>query len=111
MMISKIHSSGNQYHEAYVWNWLLNETEPVVAGELETDNSNLLFNYAKSYLERVNHTKPAIPFYEPELPLLDGLSIPGCIRDGAPDVWGRRVIINKNLGMQDLTQRRLSLMN
>ena len=99
--------SDNQYSEAYVWIWLPNETEPVVAGKLETDNGNLLFNYGKSYLERVNDTKPAISIYEPELPLksgtlplLDGLSMPGCIRDGAPDAWGRRVIINKKLGMK-----------
>jgi len=26
--------------------------------------------------------------------------MPGCIRDGAPDAWGRRVIINKKLGMK-----------
>ncbi|WP_232340006.1 hypothetical protein [Ketobacter nezhaii] len=32
------------------------------------------------------------------LPLLDGLTMPGCIRDSAPDAWGRRVIINKKLG-------------
>jgi len=32
--------------------------------------------------------------------LLDGLSMPGCIRDGAPDAWGRRVIINKQLGLR-----------
>jgi serine/threonine-protein kinase HipA len=107
MMTSKTHNSDNQYHEAYVWLWLPNETEPVIAGKLETDNGNLLFNYGKSYLERVNDTKPAIPIYEPELPLksgtlplLDGLSMPGCIRDGAPDAWGRRVIINKKLGMK-----------
>ena len=106
-MTSDNHNSGNQYHEAYVWIWLPNETEPVVAGKLETDNGNLLFNYGKSYLERVNDTIPAIPIYEPELPLeagtlplLDGLSMPGCIRDGAPDAWGRRVIINKKLGMK-----------
>ena len=100
-------TSDNQYKEAYVWIWLPNETEPVVAGKLETDNGNLLFNYGKSYLERINDTKPAIPIYEPELPLktgalplLDGLNMPGCIRDGAPDAWGRRVIINKILGMK-----------
>ncbi len=100
-------TSDNQYSEAYVWIWLPHETEPVVAGKLETDNGNLLFNYGKSYLEGVNDIKPAIPIYEPELPLkagtlplLDGLSIPGCIRDGAPDAWGRRVIINKKLGMK-----------
>ena len=107
MMISEKLSSKNHYREAFVWIWLPEETEPVVAGRLEVDNNNLLFNYGKSYLERINDTKPAIPIYEPELPLkagalplLDGLSMPGCIRDGAPDAWGRRVIINKKLGLK-----------
>ena len=100
-------TSEKHYNEAYVWIWLPGETEPIVAGRLEADNGNLLFNYGKSYLERVNDTKPAIPIYEPELPLkagtlplLEGLSMPGCIRDGAPDAWGRRVIINKKLGLK-----------
>jgi len=100
-------TSEKHYNEAYVWIWLPRETEPIVAGRLEADNGNLLFNYGKSYLERVNDTKPAIPIYEPELPLkagtlplLEGLSMPGCIRDGAPDAWGRRVIINKKLGLK-----------
>lgn len=91
--------------EAYVWIWLPDETEPVVAGRLEADNGNILFNYGKSYLERARDKKPAIAIYEPELPLKagalplhEGLSIPGCIRDAAPDAWGRRVIINKKLG-------------
>ncbi|WP_341327764.1 HipA N-terminal domain-containing protein [Methylotuvimicrobium sp. KM2] len=81
-------------------------TEPVVAGKLEADDQgNIHFNYGKSYLERVKDTPPAIPIYLPELPLKkgvlplpDGLSMPGCIRDAAPDAWGRRVIINKKLG-------------
>jgi len=93
--------------EAFVWIWLPKETQPVVAGKLEDDNGNILFNYGKSYLERINDTNPAISIYEPELPLkagslplLDGLSMPGCIRDSAPDAWGRRVIINKKLGQK-----------
>ncbi|MCB1816052.1 MAG: type II toxin-antitoxin system HipA family toxin [Candidatus Competibacteraceae bacterium] len=91
--------------EAYVWIWLPDETEPVVAGRLEADNGNVLFNYGKSYLDRVAESKVAIPIYAPELPLrtgvlplLKGLTMPGCIRDAAPDAWGRRVIINKILG-------------
>gem|GEM_PF-2320007 len=32
------------------------------------------------------------------IPLLPGLSMPACIRDGSPDAWGRRVIINRKLG-------------
>ncbi len=93
--------------EAFVWIWLPGETEPVVAGRLEADNGNVLFNYGKSYLDRIGDSKPAIAIYEPELPLKagvlplpEGLSMPGCIRDAAPDAWGRRVIINKKLGLK-----------
>jgi serine/threonine-protein kinase HipA len=60
-----------------------------------------LFNYGQSYLQRGN----AIAIYDTELPLrqgllplLSGLSIPGCLRDAAPDAWGRRVILNKKFG-------------
>ena len=93
--------------QAFVWIWLPNETQPVVAGRLEVDNGNILFNYGKSYLERVNDSKPVMPIYEPELPLQAGvlplpagLTMPGCIRDAAPDAWGRRVIINKKRGLK-----------
>lgn len=93
--------------DAFVWIWLPGETEPVVAGRLEADNGNIMFNYGKSYLERVGGSKPAIAIYEPELPLRagllplpEGLTMPGCIRDAAPDAWGRRVIINKMLGLK-----------
>jgi serine/threonine-protein kinase HipA len=101
MMTSK------QAREAFVWLWLPGETQPVVAGKLETDNGNMRFNYGKSYLDRIHEKNPAIPIYEPELPLisgilplLPGLNMPGCIRDAAPDAWGRRVIINKKLGLK-----------
>ncbi len=100
-------TSNEKYSEAFVWIWLPDETRPVVAGKLDVDNNNILFNYGKSYLQRVNDTRPAISIYEPELPLkfgalslLDGLSMPGCIRDAAPDAWGRRVIINKKFGLK-----------
>lgn len=95
-------TSKQDYKEAFVWIWLPEETQPVVSGRLAPDGDNLIFNYGKSYLERV---KDAVPIYEPELPLrpgalplLDGLTVPGCIRDSAPDAWGRRVIINRRLG-------------
>ncbi|MBV1921074.1 MAG: type II toxin-antitoxin system HipA family toxin [Pseudomonadales bacterium] len=106
MMISK-GSYAESYTEAYVWIWLPDNTEPVVAGKLEADGDKVYFNYGKSYLERVNDTRPAISIYEPELPLkagvlplLGGLTINGCIRDAAPDAWGRRVIINRKLGLK-----------
>ena len=100
MMISK-----SADREAYVWLWLPGATEPVVAGKLELDDrGNVQFNYGQSYLERAT----AIPIYEPELPLkkgvlplLEGLTVPGCIRDCAPDAWGRRVILNKKFGQKE----------
>lgn len=91
--------------EAYVWIWLPGETKPIVAGKLEAENDIIHFNYGKSYLGRVNDKNTAISIYEPELPLkpgvlplLNGLEMPNCIRDAAPDAWGRRVIVNKMLG-------------
>lgn len=93
--------------EAFVWIWLPDETEPVVAGRLEADDGNILFNYGRSYLDRIGDSKPAIAIYEPELPLKtgvlplpEGLTMPGCIRDASPDAWGRRVIVNKKLGLK-----------
>lgn len=99
--------TSNGDKEAFVWIWLPDETEPVVAGRLEADNGNVLFNYGRSYLERIGDQTPAIPIYEPELPLKagilplpEGLTMPGCIRDAALDAWGRRVILNKKLGLK-----------
>ena len=87
--------------EAYVWIWLPNVTAPVVAGRISRDGDRLIFNYGRSYLDR--HDR--IPIYEPELPLRSGaiapdagLSMAGCLRDGAPDAWGRRVILNRVFG-------------
>jgi serine/threonine-protein kinase HipA len=91
----------SKYVEAYVWTWLQGQTKPIVAGLLSANGTQLVFNYGRSYLER----KDAAPLYEPELPLrtgilplLDGLSMPNCIRDAAPDAWGRRVILNRKFG-------------
>ncbi|GGH05140.1 phosphatidylinositol kinase [Glycocaulis albus] len=86
---------------AYVWTWLPGATQPVVAGRLVQDGGRLPFTYGASYRRREN----AIPLYEPELPLqegtiapLNGLGMASCIRDGSPDAWGRRVIINRLTG-------------
>ncbi|MBU1172879.1 MAG: type II toxin-antitoxin system HipA family toxin [Proteobacteria bacterium] len=99
--------TSNVEKEAFVWIWLPGETEPVVAGRLESDKGAIFFNYGKSYLDRIGDSKPAIAIYEPELPLNagilplpEGLTMPGCIRDAAPDAWGRRVIINKKFGLK-----------
>ena len=96
-------SNQSGYSEAFVWIWLPGATEPVVAGKLTADADKLIFNYGRSYLNRKN----AISIYDAELPLkpgalplLSGLIMPGCIRDAAPDAWGRRVLINKKLGLK-----------
>lgn len=86
---------------AFVWIWLPDSSTPVVAGKLTKQDSNLVFNYGQSYLTRENKISifdKELPLQAGELPLLDGLSIPGCIRDGSPDAWGRRVILNKKFG-------------
>lgn len=89
--------------EVFVWIWLPDATEPVVAGRIEIDGARLVFNYGRSYLDK----RGSLPIYEPELPLksgaiepLPGLSMAGCLRDSAPDAWGRRVIINRLLGQK-----------
>ncbi len=91
----------SDYSEAFVWIWLPEKTEPVVAGKLTAVGPTYVFNYGKSYLRRDN----AIAIYDVELPLrqghiplLPGLNMPGCLRDAAPDAWGRRVILNKKFG-------------
>lgn len=91
--------------KCYVWRWLPGATEPVVAGELRFDgNGRQRFVYGRSYLERAN----AVPIYEPELPLrqgghepIDGLDHFSCLRDAAPDAWGRRVIENRLFGRRE----------
>lgn len=89
--------------EAFVWIWLPGALEPVIAGRIELDGGVYAFNYGRSYLERAD----AIPIYAPELPLHRGriapnapLDMAGCLRDGAPDAWGRRVIINRLTGLR-----------
>ncbi len=91
--------------EAYVWIWLPQTTQPVVAGKLTQHSQKFCFNYGKSYLERDN----AIALYDKELPLRTGLIypqnelvIPNCIRDASPDAWGRRVILNRHYGHKSM---------
>src|SRR5690554_2852165 len=97
-------TSKGSTEELFVWAWLPGATEPVISGRLYRDPNNpsiYNFNYGGTYLERSD----AIPIYSPELPLqrgrIDpppGLSMPGSIRDGSPDAWGRRVIIHRLMG-------------
>ena len=91
--------------EAYVWIWLPGETKPVIAGRIVRDGRRLLFNYGQSYLARDDR----MPIYEPELPLRSGAIAPiadmtmaGCLRDAAPDAWGRRVMLNRVAGRSNV---------
>lgn len=91
------------YLEAYVWVWLPDAAEPVVAGLLTKQGQQLVFNYGRSYLARPD----AIALYAPELSLqqgmirlIPGLNMPSCLRDASPDAWGRRVLINRKLGLK-----------
>lgn len=88
---------------AFVWVWLPDAEAPIVAGRIEREAGRYLFNYGRSYLENAK----AIPLYLPELPLEAGqqeppapLTIASALRDAAPDAWGRRVIINRLMGLQ-----------
>lgn len=94
-------TSEQSHTQAYVWVWLPASTQPVVAGLLSQRGEQLVYNYGRSYLARNN----SISLYEPELPLrsgvlplLNGLNMPNCVRDAAPDAWGRRIIINRKFG-------------
>lgn len=86
----------------FVWIWLPDTTEPVVAGRLFGQPDGVVaFLYGQSYLK----APAAIPVYLPELPLRSGPQRPGgmlkmhaAIRDASPDAWGRRVIVNRLTG-------------
>ena len=109
--------------ELFVWIWLPGALDPVVAGVLTPTKQivnkevAVAFRYAKSYQTLAN----AISLFTPELPLQDEpfdpsnprgdrspLPLHGCIRDSAPDNWGRRVInqrlaADKSTDLDELT--------
>ncbi|HBM38948.1 MAG: phosphatidylinositol kinase [Roseobacter sp.] len=89
----------------YVWIFLPGATDPMVAGRVDLVGQLHQFTYGKSYLRNPD----AIPIFLPELPLVEQIHVPaaplqiaGCLRDGAPDFWGRRVIINRLTGTKGI---------
>ncbi len=81
--------------DAFVWVWLPGKTAPIVAGRIEKHGTLHHFTYGRSYRER----EDAIALSPFELPLQAGTfepvgmnTIHSCLRDAAPDAWGRRVI-------------------
>ncbi|MCB1767514.1 MAG: HipA domain-containing protein [Candidatus Competibacteraceae bacterium] len=85
--------------QVFVWIWLPDAAEPVVAGALKRQGEKAHFAYGTRYLQRPD----AIALFTPELPLRRGEFTPNgpiasCIRDASPDAWGRRVIMHHLLG-------------
>jgi len=81
--------------QAFVWIWLPQSLKPIVAGKISLIEGKYHFVYGRSYLEHPN----AISLSPIELPRQRGTFAPeglndihACLRDGAPDAWGRRVI-------------------
>lgn len=92
--------------QAFVWIWLPQQTAPICAGRIRLVNDLYQFKYSKKYLLAKN----AIPLSALELPLVDKTFIPSglqvinsCLRDAAPDAWGRRVI-NNEFNILDATE-------
>ena len=100
-MISETAVTGPR--QAYVWIWLPGAQTPVVAGLLRREQpGGYVFTYGRSYLQRPD----AISLFPDELPLRAGSqrqaddALPSCLRDAAPDAWGRRVITRRLTGGQ-----------
>ncbi|MBU1723042.1 MAG: type II toxin-antitoxin system HipA family toxin [Gammaproteobacteria bacterium] len=96
-MTSELQHTGG----AYVWVWLPQQSEPVVAGRIVKQGQLHHFTYGRSYRERDD----AIALSPFELPLRSGAfqpeglnTIHSCLRDAAPDAWGRRVISYQHAG-------------
>lgn len=109
MITSKMQNTDH----AFVWIWLPGKTDPIVAGRITKINQLHVFTYGKSYLENPE----AISLSPLELPLKSGDFFPvglntihSCLRDAAPDAWGRRVIDYKyaNLNPGELDYMLLS---
>lgn len=86
--------------EAFVWVWLPDAAEPVVAGRLDDIGEVITFTYGQSYLARADK----VALFLPELPLERGAIAPvsgvvaGVIADSGPDAWGQRVILSRRGG-------------
>lgn len=81
--------------QAFVWIWLPHASEPVLAGQIVKRGTLYSFTYSRRYRDNP-HAIALSPF---ELPLTAGTFTPtglntlhSCLRDAAPDAWGRRVI-------------------
>jgi len=93
-------TSGSQPESGFVWIWLPDAVEPVVAGRVDQQGETLVFRYGRSYLENPK----SVPVYAPELPLVEDELVPqhgtihGCLSDAGPDSWGQRAILHRRFG-------------
>lgn len=78
----------------FVWVWLPNAKQPVVAGRLQVSAKGYEFIYGRGYLAR----NDAFSLDPHDLPLKathfgPQSSLFNALRDAAPDAWGRRVLL------------------
>ncbi len=99
-MTSEAAAADRQPETGFVWIWLPEATDPIVAGRVDQQGETLTFRYGKSYVEN----EKSIPIYLPELPLNDQEHVPlngtvhGCLADAGPDSWGQRAILHRRFG-------------
>lgn len=89
--------------EQFVWVWLPDQPDPIVAGRVREAGNRCSFQYGQTYLSHPS----AIPFFG--IPLERGIQHPdpqlalhGALQDALPDAWGQQVIAART-GIQDLS--------
>lgn len=97
--------------QAYVWIWLPEDTDPTPCGVIAERKGRYSFQYGTQYLANPK----AISLFEKTLPLRRGWIDPlGAapmalnLRDAAPDAWGRRVILDRLAGRDNIDRVDLS---
>lgn len=91
------------FSDVYVWVWLPEKTDPIIAGVLCAVGEDLHFAYADSYLNRSDAVSlsPTLPLSDQWFTEVQDMRMPSALRDAAPDAWGRRVIMDKVTGARD----------
>ncbi len=94
------------YKKAFVWLWLPKQVDPIYIGRILQRENIYTFAYDQDYL----NSSAAIALSPFELPLEQKIYAPtglnniaSCLRDAAPDAWGRRVI-NNELNVLETTE-------
>lgn len=94
------------YKKAFVWLWLPKHADPIYVGKIVPQENIYTFRYDNEYLnnpEAIALSPFELPL-EPKIFVPQGLNnIASCLRDAAPDAWGRRVI-NNELNVLETTE-------